>query len=187
MSRLFLGSILSAALVVGFAGAAESETAGLKQGDPIGAFYVTKIGGADDDGVEKGKELCYRCKYGQRPMVMVFTRKHTDDVKELVKKLDEAVKKHDDHQLRAFVTVMGEDQAALKECAKKIADETSSEKVPVSVASDSANGPASYRIDPNSDVTVIVANESQVVTTKTFSADSIDTAAVLKEVEQMLN
>ncbi len=75
MSRLFLGSVLSAALFCGLASAADKAEECLKQGDPIGAFYVTKVAGADEDGVPVGEELCYRCKYGSRPMVMVFTSK----------------------------------------------------------------------------------------------------------------
>jgi hypothetical protein len=185
MSRLFLGSVLSAALIAGVAVAADSAS-GLKQGDSIGAFYVTKVAGAEDDGVEAGKELCYRCKYGQRPMVMVFTRKNSDKVSQLVSQLDKAVDKHGDSQLRAFVTVMGDDQAELKNSAKEIAKTSEAKKVPVAVAADNANGPASYRLDPKADVTVIIANESQVVASHSFKADSVDSAAVMKEIEQML-
>lgn len=186
MSRLFLGSVLTAALLAGVAIAAEAEPTGLKQGDPIGAFYVTKVAGAEDDGVKTGQELCYRCKYGQRPMVMVFARKNSDKLSKLVSDLDRAIAKHDDAQLRAFVTVVGEDQSKLKDSAKEIAQAAEAKKVPVAVAADSQNGPASYRLDPKADVTVILANESQVVASHTFQADGIDSSAVLKEVEKML-
>ena len=40
---------------------------GPQTGDSIGAFNVTKLCGAEDDGVEAGKTLCYRCKNGKRP------------------------------------------------------------------------------------------------------------------------
>lgn len=186
MSRLFLGSVLTAALVAGVAIAADPSSTGLKDGDPIGAFYVTKVAGAEQDGVENGQELCYRCKYGQRPMVMVFTRTDNEKVAQLIKDLDKAVDKHDDDQLKAFVTVMGKDQATLKSTAKKLAESTKAKQVPVAVANDNPNGPANYRLDPKSDVTVIVANESQVVASHKFDADKVDSAAVLKAVEKML-
>ncbi len=48
------------------------------------------------------------------------------------------------------------------------------------------NGPANYRLDPKAEVTVIVADESQVVSSHSFKADAVDTAAVMKEIEQML-
>ncbi len=41
------------------AGAAELEC-GLTFGDPVGAFQVIKCGGAVDDSVRLGQELCYR-------------------------------------------------------------------------------------------------------------------------------
>ena len=52
---------------------ADNEKSGLQVGERIGAFYVTKLAGAEDDGVAVGKNLCYRCKNGGRPQVMVFT------------------------------------------------------------------------------------------------------------------
>ena len=186
MSRLFLGTVLSAALVAGFVTAADTATDGLKQGDPIGAFYVTKVAGASEDGVKVGQELCYRCKYGQRPMVMVFTRKSSDKVNQLVAELDKAVAENSDAQLRGFVTVMGEDQASLKSTAKKIVDDSKAKMIPVAV-SDSPNGPANYRLNPDAEVTVIVATESQVVASHSFTADAVDVAAVIKEVRQAIN
>ncbi len=187
MSRLFLGSVLSAALFCGLASAADKEAECLKQGDPIGAFYVTKVAGAAEDGVPVGEELCYRCKYGSRPMVMVFTRKDNDKVAKFVGQLDKAVGEHKEDQLRGLVTVMGADQSNLKTQASKIAKDSEAANIPVVVAADSENGPESYRLDPASDVTVIVANEGQVIASHSFSADNIDAALVMKEVEQMLN
>ena len=64
-----------AAVVLGMAATASAEvTSGPQVGEPVGAFTVTKVTGNPDDGVEDGKTLCYRCKMGQRPVVMVFAR-----------------------------------------------------------------------------------------------------------------
>ncbi|HQU45264.1 MAG TPA: hypothetical protein PK867_20785 [Pirellulales bacterium] len=48
---------------------------GVQPGDAINPFDVVKCAGSEDDGVGLGDKLCYRCKYGSRPMVMVFSRK----------------------------------------------------------------------------------------------------------------
>ena len=187
MSRLFLGTVLSAALVCGYVSAADTATECLKQGDPIGAFYVTKVAGAAEDGVSEGDELCYRCKYGQRPMVMVFTRKGGSKVNELVGMLDKAVTDHKDSQFKGLVTVLGADQSSLKGQATEIAEQSGAKNIPVVVAADSENGPESYQIDPSAEVTIIIANESQVVASHSFAADSLDVASVMKEIEEMLN
>ncbi len=187
MSRLFLGSVLSVALLCGAVSAADTATECLKEGDSLGAFYVTKVAGATDDGVEAGEELCYRCKYGASPMVMVFTRKGGEKVNQLVGQLDKAVTAHKSDKLKGFVTILGEDQSSLKGQATAIATGSGAKNIPVVVAQDSAHGPESYRISPSADVTIVVANNSLVVASHSFAADSVDVAAVMKEVEAMLN
>ena len=55
-------SVGLAAAVVATAGVARSEEfkSGLPVGTPVEAFDVVKCGGAADDGVKVGAELCYR-------------------------------------------------------------------------------------------------------------------------------
>ena len=48
---------------------------------------MTKGAGAEQDGVKEGKNLCYRCRNGARPQVMVFTRSTDPAVVDLVKDL----------------------------------------------------------------------------------------------------
>jgi hypothetical protein len=159
----------------------------LKQGDAIGAFYVTKVAGAEDDGVEPGDDLCYRCRYGSSPMVMVFTRQIGGKVPQLVKELDAAVTAHEESRLKGLLTLMGEDAAVLKEDAKKVAQTTGTKNVPVVIAKETKTGPLNYRLPSDAEVTIIVAQDSQVVATHTFAATKIDVAAIMKEVKQMLN
>lgn len=59
MKRTFFGAGLAAALLAGVAFADELKS-GLQVGDDVGPFQVVKCGGAVDDGVEVGDELCYR-------------------------------------------------------------------------------------------------------------------------------
>ncbi len=96
-------------LMIGATVVAEEQKSGLQPGDFIGAFDVVKVAGAEDDGVALGKTLCYRCKYGARPMVMVFTR-NPQEAATLVAKLNSAVEKNSGKQLKAFVNVLGEDR-----------------------------------------------------------------------------
>jgi hypothetical protein len=119
-------------------------------------------------------------------MVMVFTRKGGEKVNQLVKELDSCVAANSEAQLRGFVTVMGEDQAEVKNSAKAIIEKSGAKMIPVAI-SDSPNGPANYRLDPEADVTIIVANESQVVASHSFAADKVDVAAVIKEVTKTIN
>ncbi|KAA5541037.1 hypothetical protein FYK55_19255 [Roseiconus nitratireducens] len=187
MSRLMM-PLTVFGLLLGFAvSASAATTEGLEQGDPIGAFYVTKVAGAEDDGVEQGEQLCYRCKYGSRPMVMVFARDTGDNVQKLVKEIDSAVTANQEAELKGLLTLLGDDAAKLKESAAKVAKTSNAKNVPVVVAKDNVTGPASYKINEKAAVTVVVANDSQVVATHKFdTADSVDVAAIMGEVKKML-
>lgn len=159
----------------------------LKEGDSIGVFYVTKVAGAEDDGVEPGEELCYRCRYGSRPMVMVFARDTGGKLSDLVQQLDAAVAKNEDSKFKGLITLIGEDAANLKEDASKIAAMAEVKYVPVVVSKETNTGPLNYKLSADAAVTIVVARDSQVVNTHVFDADKIDIAAVMSEVKQILH
>jgi len=187
MSRLFL--TLAAACLFALPTMADDSAKkdGLCQGDSIGAFYVTKVAGAEDDGVEVGEPLCYRCRYGSRPMVMVFTRATGEPVGKLVKELDAVVGANKDSQLKGLVTLIGGESSDLTDQAKAMAGKIGSKNIPIVVAKDNKAGPKGYKLSADSEVTVVIANESQVIASHNFAADKIDVAAVIKEVKNMLN
>ncbi len=171
--------MLSAASV-----SAEEAKSGLKSGEAIGAFDVVKCAGAEDDGVAIGKTLCYRCKYGSRPMVMVFTR-NPDEAATLVKKLDATVAQNSSKGLKAFVNVLSNDRDSAESQAKKLGQ--GSKNVPVVVPVEFENGPANYGINPKVETTVIIATGGKVTTS--LALDDVDEKAaqtILKEVQKVV-
>ncbi|MEC8343962.1 MAG: hypothetical protein VXZ63_02360, partial [Planctomycetota bacterium] len=90
--KYLLMAVMMFAALVGNAQAEEVKS-GLQVGKSIGTFYVTKTAGAKEDVVQVGANLCYRCKNGSRPQVMVFTRSAGEKVAELVQNLDAQLKK----------------------------------------------------------------------------------------------
>ena len=169
---------------------AESSTelkSGLQPGKQIGAFYVTKCAGAEKDGVEVGKNLCYRCKNGGRPQVMVFTRDWSQPVAGLVKELDSAVAKHEKQQLRAFVNLLGKDKNDLKKAAKSFGETVKAKSIPFVVPNEFKNGPENYGINPQADLTVIIAKGGKVVANHAYAEGKLDkqaVAGILKDVEE---
>ena len=61
---------------------------GPQAGQLLGAFDVVKAAGAVGDGVAVGEDLCYRCRMGNRPVVMVFAHTPNAALADLVKQLD---------------------------------------------------------------------------------------------------
>jgi hypothetical protein len=172
---------LLAALAVSFGAtmvSAEELKSGLAAGEKIPAFYVTKIAGAPEDGVKEGAELCYRCKNGARPQVMVFTKSTGEAVASLSKQLNEAISKNADAQLTGFVNVMNADKATAEKSAKELAAKVADGKLPVVVPVENENGPANYGINPDAEVTVLIANKSTVVASHGYAAGKFDAAAV---------
>lgn len=162
-------------------------SADLRRGESIGVFYVTKVAGAENDGVKPGEDLCYRCRYGSSPMVMVFVRKTDGRVVKLVDRLERAVTRHRAHRLRGLVTLIGDDVALLREDGKLLANRAGAKQVPVVIAKQSKTGPLNYRLPRNADVTIIVAKDSQVLTTLNYDAEDIDLDKVLSNVSQAIH
>jgi hypothetical protein len=150
---------LVSALAVATTLSAEEIKSGPQVGDSIGAFNVTKCAGAESDGVEVGKNLCYRCRNGARPQVIVFTRSTDAKVMELVQKLDAAVKEHESAKLRSFVNLLGEDKDQLTETAKQVAADSKTTEIPFVVPNEFENGPDDYGINAKAAVTIVMASE----------------------------
>jgi hypothetical protein len=164
----------------------EELKSGPQPGDRIGAFDVVKCAGAADDGVGVGDKLCYRCRYGTKPMVMVFTRKSGDGLAPLVKELDSAVASHSDKQLKAFVNIVGENREAAEAAAKQFGEKNKFANVPIVVPEESENGPDNYGINPKAEVTIIVATGGKVTASHGFSGipDSAQIQEILGDVSK---
>ncbi|MFM9195642.1 MAG: hypothetical protein ACKOWG_07870, partial [Planctomycetia bacterium] len=107
-----------AVAVTALAGVARAEVPSGPQGrDAVGAMTGTKVTGTALDGVPDGKTLCYRCKMGSRPVVMVFARTADDKLAKLLKKLDEEIEEHAAAKLTGFVNMLGTDAESLKKDA----------------------------------------------------------------------
>ena len=184
MKRLSLHA-LAIILLSTFAGTAAAADS-LKVGDAVGAFYVSKVAGAEDDGVNVGQELCYRCRYGSRPMVMVFTRQANGKLTELVKELDAAISTNEETQLRGLITFMGNDVAEVKDNASEFAKTSGAKQVPIVIAKETKTGPPNYRLD-DSAVTIFIARDSQVVSVHRGEADDIDVPTLMRQVKKMLS
>jgi len=147
----------------GMAGTARAEvTSGYQVGESVGAMTVTKVTGNPLDGVADGKTLCYRCKMGSRPVVMVFARTADEKLAKLLKKLDEEIEEHASAKLTGFVNMLGTDAESLKKDAAEFVKLHGLERIAFVVPEESANGPAEYKIAPDADLTVVCFNAGKV-------------------------
>jgi len=159
--------VLPAALI-----AADRVESGLKEGANVPAFNVRDI-----TGPSKGKTLCYRCQYGSRPTVTIFTRDVNDNVKSLVKKLDATVASNKDKKMAAFVVVLTNDPDKVEPKLSKMAADDGIKSTPLTVIEGDA-GPEGYKIAKDAEVTVMMWVEGKVKATHAFNKGGLDAKAV---------
>lgn len=163
---------------------------GPQPGESLGAFEVTKVAGAPDDGVKLGQDLCYRCKMGNRPMVMVFSRRADRNLGRFVKKLDTVVAKNkEEYNMGSFVSVLGDKPEELVKESKDIVSDSKIQNVAFVVPKNQPNGPANYKLNPAAETTVLIYVKGKVVANHSFAAGGLtDEAAeqILKDTSKIL-
>ena len=159
--------------VAGAAFAADKLESGLPVGEgPVPAFNVRDITGPN-----KGKTLCYRCQYGARPVVTVFTRELNDTVKDLVKKIDAQVGENKEKKMAAFVVVLTEDPDAVEPKIEALAKDAKIANTPLTIV-EGAAGPPEYKLSKDAEVTVMMWVDSEVKVNQAFAKGKLDKKAV---------
>jgi hypothetical protein len=147
--------------MAGLAPAAELKS-GLQPGDAPDAFNVRDV-----TGPAAGETLCYRCKYGSRPVVSIFAREIDDNVAKLIKEVDGVVGKNGDKKMAAFVVLLTDDPDAAEKKLSEVAKKNGIKNVPLTIY-DGAAGPEQYKVSEKADVTVMMWVESDVKVNHAF-------------------
>jgi hypothetical protein len=128
-------------------------------------------------GPERGKTQCYICETADRPMVIVFARGLSEPLAKLVTKLDAAVAENKKAELRSWLTLLAEDQSKLDEAILAWARKYRLKGLPVGVFED-VEGPPSYKLHRDADVTVLLAVKQKVVVNAAFRAGELTDAKI---------
>lgn len=123
---------------------------GLDVGSKVGAFYVNDV-----TGPAAGTKLCYRCRFGDRPTVSIFTRDVNADVESLIQQIDGIVGKNSDKDMKAFVVLLTDAPDAKEADLKKVAESKKLSNTPLTTF-DGVAGPPTYKISQDADVTVMM-------------------------------
>ncbi len=182
MKWISVSAVLSVMTLASWSDAAELKS-GLDVGDFPDAFYVTDV-----TGPSAGQTLCYRCQYGSRPVVAVFTRTMSPPVRELIAKIDEVVGQHQDEQMAAFVVLLTDDPQEQAAGLTAFAKERSIRHTPLTTYK-SAAGPRKYRIHEDAEVTVIMWVDNDVRVNHSFAAGELtaeNSARVVEDTQKIL-
>lgn len=159
---------------------------GLGVGESVPAFYVQDVTGQ----FAGEKPLCYRCRFGDRPVVTVFTQNPDEKIESLVKQIDKSVGEHKRDKMAAFVVVLSDEpkgqETKLKEIAKKAGG---LKNVPLTTY-ENADGPAEYKLSKEAETTVMMWVDGEVKVNHAFAKGELDDEAIetiMSETSKILN
>lgn len=136
-------------------------------GDYVPTFYTRAV-----TGPLRNRSVCYVCRNGGRPVVMVFLRKLSTELKPLLKQVDRLVDQHRADGLRSFaVFVIADPSQAISSVQTFSFDHKIT--LPLTVASTTVAHPHCQNLNERADVTVVLYQKRRVVTRFAFRADQV--------------
>jgi hypothetical protein len=139
-------------------------------------------------GKERGQLTCFICETGDNPAVLVFARTASKELGNLVAGLDKAVGDPKNSPLRGWVTFLSADQPKMDPQVVEWGKAHAIKAMPLGVFED-PEGPPSYRLAKDADVTVLLFVKQKVVSNFAFRAGELTAKAredVLKSVPKIL-
>jgi hypothetical protein len=123
-------------------------------------------------GKERGQQTCYICEQheGNKPAAVVFARSTSDALAKLLTRLEAAGTDRKDSGYKVWMTQLAEkaDLDALAAWAQK----KGLKSVPVGAFED-ADGPPSYQLHKDADVTVLLFTKQKVIANYAFRAGEL--------------
>jgi len=169
--------------VSGASAAEEPCVSGLKAGQRPGPYAAVVSVGPN-----RGQLHCFICETADKPAAVVFARQMTDPLGKLVQGLDKAVLAHKTAGLRSWVTFLSADQPALDPQVVKWGKKHGLGNVSLAVFED-PDGPPSYRLARDAEVTVLLFVKQKVVRNFAFRTGALNDkkiAEVLKALPEIV-
>jgi hypothetical protein len=139
-------------------------------------------------GKERGQLTCFICETADNPAVLIFARTPNKELGELVVGLDKAIGDPKNAPLRGWVTFLSADQPKMDPQVVEWGKSHAIKSMPLGVFED-PDGPPSYRLAKDAEVTVLLFVKQKVVANFAFRAGELDDKAreqVLKSVPKLL-
>jgi hypothetical protein len=174
MNRCYRFTLLTCVAVGSVVGAFAQEPcrSGLQPGARPGPYSSVAVTGSN-----RGQSHCFICETADKPAVIIFARTLTDPLGKLAQSIDKALGEHKGAELRAWITVLHEDQTSMDAKIVKWAQQHAVSNVPVTVFED-VGGPPSYRIARDADVTVLLSVKQKVVANFAFREGELTDARI---------
>jgi hypothetical protein len=168
---LKIGTFLAGTLLAGVAAGAPTVNSGpqvdTKVPGPFKPLHVT--------GPEAGQKACLYCKYGPRPVAMIFAREANPAVIALMKKIDAATAAHSDARMGSFIVFCNEAEGLPRQLAELAGKENLKDII---LSTYATGGPASYHLAPEAEVTVVLYSHFTVKANHAFNKGAMTEADI---------
>jgi hypothetical protein len=173
--------LFAAAVVTVFAGAALAADA-VKSGPQVGDTLPGPFHPLNINGKNANEKNCLYCQFGDAPVVMVFAREVTPEVKALAKKLDACTEKHKDVEMGSCIIFCSDAKGLEKQLQTVCKDNKLDNCI---IALDNPAGPDKYNFNKDAAVTVLVYKERVVKVNFSFKKGEFKDKDIEKIVEEV--
>ena len=142
-------------------------TSGPSPGDVVPSFYCRAV-----TGPLMNRSVCYVCRNGDRPVVMLLARDLTPGVARLFRGADRQVDENRARGLRGFGVLVSDDPASRVGQVQTFAFDHKVE-MPLAIAPTAVAAAAGQNLPPDAAVTVVLYRRRQVVSTHALRADEL--------------
>jgi len=128
-------------------------------------------------GASRGQETCFICETADRPAAIVFARNASDGLGKLAGKLDRALADHKAAELRSWITFIGKDYETFDRQLLDWSKQHGLKSLPIGTFKEN-DGPPTYQVAREADVTVVLFVKKKVQATFGFRKDELTDEAV---------
>ncbi len=135
----------------------ESGSRTVTSGHDVPSFYVRAV-----TGPLAGKSVCYVCRHGDRPVVMVLMRELGQQTTALLKELDQMVNRHRADGLRCFAVML---TGTPHREAPRLQTLAFDEKLdlPLTLAGEAVTNGTALSVDPEDAIMVVLYEDRRIV------------------------
>lgn len=163
---------------------ARSIQSGRQVGQKIPSFYVRAV-----TGPLRNKSVCYVCRNGSRPCVMILFRKLEPGLTPLLKQIDRQVDRNRASGLKGFGVLISPQPS---QAISKLQTLSFNNKIrlPLTVGTNAVSAPSCQNVHPEATVTVVLYHRQRVIQTYAFRSGQLtasNTKAILAGVRRLLD
>jgi hypothetical protein len=156
---------------------------GPKSGTKVNSFFVRAV-----TGPHRNRSLCYVCRFGSRPVVMVLLQGVDKNVPDLFKALDKVLDAKRATGLRGFGVLVTDSSAKAVPILQTMAFDEKL-RIPLTAATTAVAGPSCHNLNEAAATTIVFYRQQRTLETMGFRKGELNDAAikrVLASIEELL-